>query len=117
MNEVDVNILVGRKKVEWVAYNHKISTHAKMQMVRRSASAASNMTGAILNSPLSWKLNTGYLAIALNLYEYVIVGTSNEAGVEATIVTYVNLRDDGYTVIDKMLVAYQDAIRGKGADL
>lgn len=111
MNNSIVNILVGRKKVEWIAYNHKISEHAKMQMVRRGL-INYNLTAAILNSPLSWKLPKGYIAIALNLYEYV-VAIIPEGVPEATIVTYVNLSNAGYSVIDKMLVAYQDAIREK----
>ena len=110
MNKSIISILVGRKKVEWVAYNHKISTHAKMQMVRRGAKI-SNLTPAILNSPLAWKLTDEYIAIALNLFEYLVVG-QNDAK-EATIVTYVNLNGDDYSVIDKMLISYQDAVRSK----
>ncbi len=112
LNKSIVNVLVGRKKVEWVAYNHKISEHAKMQMVRRGL-LNYNLTAAILNTPLVWKLPKGYIAIALNLYEYVVVAMSEKAG-PATIVTYVNLSNEGYSVIDKMLITYQDEIREKG---
>ena len=111
MSKSIVNVLVGRKKVEWVAYNHKISEHAKMQMVRKGL-LNYNLTAAILNSPLAWKLSKGYIAIALNLYEYVVVAVP-EKGASATIVTYVNLSDKGYSVIDKMLITYQDMIREK----
>ena len=114
MNKSIVNVLVGRKKVEWVAYNHKISEHAKMQMVRRGL-LNYNMTGAILNTPLTWKLSEGYIGIALNLYEYVVVAISEKAA-PATIVTYVNLSNEGYSVIDKMLITYQDMIRAKGVE-
>lgn len=115
MKKSVVSILVGRKKVEWIAYNHKISEHAKMQMLRRRYPAEYNMTAAILNSPLSWKLEDEYIAIALNLYEYVVVANPPNAG-EATVVTYINLSEDDYSVIDKMLITYQDAIRAKGAE-
>lgn len=115
MNKSIVNVLVGRKKVEWVAYNHNISKHAKMQMVRRGL-LNYNLTAAILNTPLTWKLAKGYIAIALNLYEYVVVAIP-ETATPATIVTYVNLSDAGYSVIDKMLITYQDAIRDKGVEL
>lgn len=111
MNKSIVNVLVGRKKVEWVAYNHKISKHAKMQMVRRGLQNY-NLTAAILNTPLTWKLSKRYIAIALNLYEYVVVAIP-EKEAPATIVTYINLSDTGYSVIDKMLITYQDAIREK----
>lgn len=114
MNKSIVNVLVGRKKVEWVAYNHKISEHAKMQMVRRGL-LDYNLTAAILNTPLTWKLSKSYIAVALNLYEYVVVAMSEKA-VPATIVTYVNLSNEGYSVIDKMLITYQDEIREKGVE-
>lgn len=114
MSKSIVNVLVGRKKVEWIAYNHKISEHAKMQMVRRGM-LNYNLTAAILNTPLTWKLSKGYIAIALNLYEYVVVAMPEKAA-PATIVTYVNLSDEDYSVIDKMLITYQDAIREKGVE-
>lgn len=112
MKDFIVNILVGRKKIEWIAYNHKLSSHAEMQMLRRGATSY-NLTGAILNSPLSWKLPDNYIAIALNLYEYIVV--VDKLGVkEAIVVTYVSMKDDGYTVIDKMLTEYQKAVRAGG---
>lgn len=114
MSKSVINVLVGRKKVEWVAYNHKISEHAKMQMVRRGM-LNYNLTAAILNTPLTWKLSKRYIAIALNLYEYVVVAIS-ETSAPATIVTYVNLSNEGYSVIDKMLITYQDEIRESGVE-
>lgn len=110
-----VNILISRKKVEWIAYNHKISAHAKMQMVRRASSYA-NMTTLILNSPLSWKVSADYVAIALDLVAYIIVGLPTDKGTEATIVTYINLIDEPYNVIDKFLVQYQDEIRERSKE-
>ncbi len=109
MKKSIVNVLVGRKKIEWIAYNHKISDHAKMQMVRRGCRNY-NLQTMILNSPLNWKLPNGYIAIALNLFEYIVVASANDTD-EATVVTYVNLRNEEYSVIDKMLVTYQDTIR------
>lgn len=109
MNSEVTNILVGRKKVEWIAYNHKISAHAKLQLMRRAATDL-NTTSAILNSPLAWKLSEGYIAVAINLFEYFIIGHDVEQKLEATIVTYINLKEDNCSVIDKMLVAYQEAI-------
>ena len=114
MNKSIVNILVGRKKVEWVAHNHKISEHAKMQMVRRGV-LTYNLTSAILNTPLTWKLSDEYIAIALNLYEYVVVAIPEKED-SAIIVPYVNLSTEDYSVIDKMLIAYQDKNREKGAE-
>ena len=66
-----------------------------------------------MNTPLSWKLSKRCIAIALNLFEYVVVAIPEKANA-ATIVTYVNLSDAGYSVIDKMLITYQDAVREKG---
>lgn len=105
-----VNVLVGRKKIEWIAYNHKLTNHAKMQMMRRGFNEG-DLQSAILNSPLSWKFSEGYVGIALNLFEYLVV--TNDESPKSSVVTYVNLENEGYSVIDKMLISYQDAIREK----
>lgn len=105
-----VNVLVGRKKIEWIAYNHRLTNHAKMQMMRRGFNEG-DLQSAILNSPLSWKFSEGYVGIALNLFEYLVV--TNDVSPKSSIVTYVNLEDEEYSVIDKMLISYQDAIREK----
>lgn len=105
-----VNVLVGRKKIEWIAYNHKLTNHAKMQMMRRGFNEG-DLQSAILNSPLSWKFSEGYAGIALNLFEYLVV--TNDDSPKSSVVTYVNLEDEEYSVIDKMLISYQDAIREK----
>ena len=106
---MNTNILVGRKKVEWIAYNHKISGHAKTQMVRRDICLEFELAERILNSPLAWKTHTGCIAIALDLYNYVVVDIPNEASNDklATIVTFVNLQLYDENVIDKMLVEYK----------
>lgn len=105
-----VNVLVERKKIEWIADNHKLTNHAKMQMMRRGF-INGDLRIAILNSPLSWKFSEGYVGIALNLFEYLVV--SNDESLRPSVVTYVNLESEGYSVIDKMLISYQDAIREK----
>lgn len=105
-----VNVLVGRKKIEWIAYNHKLTNHAKMQMMRRGFNDG-DLQSAILNSPLFWKFSEGYVGIALNLFEYLVV--TNDESPKSSVVTYVNLENEGYSVIDKMLISYQDAIREK----
>ena len=105
-----VNVLVGRKKIEWIAYNHKLTNHAKMQMMRRGFNEG-DLQSAILNSPLFWKFSEGYVGIALNLFEYLVV--TNDESPKSSVVTYVNLENEGYSVIDKMLISYQDAIREK----
>lgn len=105
-----VNILVSRKKVEWVAHNFEISNHAKMQMVRRGL-LNTNIASLILNSPLFWKEGKAYIAIAFNLFEYIIVAVPEMNSGKPVIVTYVSLKDQGYSVIDKMLIAYQEQTR------
>lgn len=105
-----VNVLVGRKKIEWIAYNHKLTNHAKMQMMRRGFNEG-DLQSAILNSPLFWKFSEGYVGIALNLFEYLVV--TNDESPKSSVVTYVNLENEGYSVIDKMLISYQDTIREK----
>ena len=108
--ETIVDILVERKRLAWIAYNHRLTNHAKMQMMRRGFNEG-DLQSAILNSPLYWKFSEGYIGIALNLFEYLVV--SNDDAPKSSVVTYVNLEGEGYSVIDKMLISYQDAIREK----
>lgn len=105
-----VNILVSRKKVEWIAHRHTISQHAKTQMIRRDSFTEFALRGRILNSPLAWKTFNGCIAIALDLHNYIVVDPTTEVAGEITptVVTFVNLALYDENVVDKMLVTYKE---------
>lgn len=107
MAGIDNNILVGRKKLEWIAYNHKLSAHAKVQMLRRDSHFDFRLASRILNSPLAWKTRSGCIAIALDLFTYIVVDAVNIKDGLATVVTFINLEKYNETVIDKMLIEYK----------
>ena len=115
MIENETNILVGRKKLEWIAISHQLSTQAKTQMIRRDSYTNSFeqnvLRDRIRNSPLAWKIDDKLLAIALDLFTYIVVDptTPLENDTVPTIVTFIDTRSTGENVTDKMLVAYKEA--------
>lgn len=106
------NILVGRKKLEWIANNFIMSEHAKFAQIRRDDALTKDaLKKRILNSPLSWKTKNNCVAIALDLYNYIVVDPENKDSYGTTIpivVTFVNVKESGINVVDKFIVEYKD---------
>jgi hypothetical protein len=106
------NVLVGRKKVEWIANNFIMSEHAKFAQIRRDDTLTkSALRQRILNSPLAWKTKNDCVAIALDLFNYIVVDPSNKTTygtIAPIVVTFVNVRDSGINVVDKFIVEYRD---------
>ena len=105
------NILVGRKKIEWIANTYAMSSHAKTRMIRRDNFNTFELRERILRSPLAWKTSTDCIAIALDLFNYIIVNTTTviDGTTKPLIVTFINTEAHGENVIDKMLVEYREA--------
>lgn len=106
----EINILVGRKKVEWIAHTYVLSQHAKTQMIRRDYFPTFELRGRIMNSPLAWKTYNNCIAIALDFYNYIVVDptTEIEGEVKPTVVTFVETTSLDENVIGKMLVTYRE---------
>lgn len=106
------NILVGRKKVEWIANNFIMSEHAKFAQIRRDDTLSTDdLKRRILNSPLAWKTKNDCVAIALDLYNYVVVDPISNLSCGKPIpvvVTFVNVKESGINVVDKFIVEYRD---------
>lgn len=110
MNEA--NNLVSRKRLEWIAYNYELSLHAKDRIKERS-DTIKTMRELILNSPLAWGLGNNKYCIALNLYEYIVVEHVQDfTHSKPTIITFVNMKESDYNVIDKFVYAY-DKLKNK----
>lgn len=108
----EFSILVGRKKIEHVAFTYELSEHAKAQLLRRDNEISFDLKDRILNSPLAWKVRDGRIAIALTLYEYIIVYVPSKfEGGRPIVVTYVDTQKSGINVIDKMLISYKELCR------
>lgn len=113
VEEPAINMLVGRKKIEWVAFTIQCSEHFKMQELKRS-SVIKSLRDRILNCVLAWKTYDNNICIAFNSYEYIVVDPNKIIdGKQTPIgVTYVNLKKTGGTVIDKLLMTYREFLNG-----
>lgn len=110
------NILIRRKKIEWIAYNYQLSTHAKVQMTKRCYEDLQDedFKNLILESPLAWKSKDKQcICVAINLFDYIVVNpdtTDEKTGQKyANILTYVSTRNNDQTVIDKFLMDYKQS--------
>lgn len=106
----NINILVSRKKLEWIAHNFRVSDHAEFRMVQRDSKLNRDLRTSILNSPLAWYSYTGAIVVALNLYEYVVISVEND---DPCIITFSNMEDNKTqaTVVDKMFVDYRKTMQ------
>ena len=93
--DVETCILVGRKKIQWIAYNFVMTTHANMRIIQRDEMLERNFKNEILNTVLAWKNINGTISIALNLYKYIIVDIRpDETGKDVPyVVTFADTRD------------------------
>lgn len=109
LEKPEVNMLVGRKRLEWVAYNLHLSSHFKMQYLKRT-DAKVKLKDRVLNSPLFWKTYNDNICIALSSYEYMVVDPNYKYKdkIVPVGVTFVNLKETGGTVVDKFLITYKD---------
>lgn len=99
-----INMLVSRKRIEWIAYNFKVSTHAQYRFVQRDTVLERDLKACIRRSPLCWKTIEGTICIALDLYRYIVV--DDRTG-EPIVVTFVDAREKGTNVWETAMVEYK----------
>lgn len=87
-----INMLVSRKKIEWIATNFKVSEHAELRFIQRDTVLERDLKQCIRRSPLCWKQLDGSICIAFDLYTYIVVVVSDE-GVPI-IKTFLDTRED-----------------------
>lgn len=105
-----VDILVSRKQIEDIANNYTLSEHAKMRLIRRGGRLEFNIKANILNCPLAWKTKNKSIAVALDLYRYIVVSYDNEQR-KPVVLTMVDTKGSGMNVVDKMLIEYKEAFK------
>ena len=110
----DVCILVGRKKIQWIAYNFKMTEHADIRIIQRDELIDRNFKNSIRDTVLAWKNINGTISIALDLYKYIIVDIKQENGKDVPyIVTFADTRDSrekDRDVVVKMFKEYKKFI-------
>ena len=72
------DILVSRKQVEDIASRYELSEHAKMRLVRRCGELKFDIKQNILNCALAWKTKNKSIAVAIDLFRYIVVSYDNE---------------------------------------
>lgn len=109
------NILVSRKKIEYIAHNHIITEHAQKQISERCFNA--NVKQMILNSVLWWVNTDGTINIATDLYHYFVVSCEKVDMIDKFIIlTYKDKSLNNYSVIDKFIFAYKGIERKTQGD-
>jgi hypothetical protein len=110
--EYYINMLVSRKRIEWIACNFKLSSHAEFRFVQRDTMVERDLKSCIRRSPLCWKTIEGTICIAFDLYNYIIV--DDRTG-EPIIVTFVNAKEKGVNVWETAMVEYKKFVaKGRG---
>ena len=102
-----VDILVSRKQVEDIANRYELSEHAKMRLVRRGG-LKFDIKQNILNCALAWKTKNKSIAVAIDLFRYIVVSYDNEQK-KPVVLTMVDTKGSGMNVVDKMLIEYREA--------
>lgn len=107
-----INMLVSRKRIEWIALNFKLSTHAQFRLVQRDTLVERNLKLSIRRSPLCWKSIEGTICIAFDLYNYIVV---DDRSGEPIIATFVDTRDKKTNVWEVAMVEYKKFVaKSKG---
>ena len=96
--------LVARKRLEFIAYNYVMSSHARERIKERRA-VSTTIKESILKSPLAWRCPDGTLKIAFNKTEFIVVEDTTGTHNNPTIITFVSL--DNRTVIDEFVGDYE----------
>lgn len=97
--------LVARKRLEFIAHNYLVSSHARERLKERRA-VHSTIKDSILKSPLAWRLPNGTIKIAFNKTEFIVVSDTTGTNDSPTIITFVSL--DKMSVIDEFINDYNE---------
>lgn len=104
-------VLVPRKKLEYIAYNHITSHHFDEQFYKRNKKTE-NVRRLILESNLSWYNTDGNIVIAVSIDNCIIVRYSFKHK-KYMLLTYKEKSQNGYNIIDKFIFAYRGVMYEK----
>ncbi len=109
-----INILVSRKRIEWIACTCKVSAHAEYRFIQRDNVVDRDLKTSIRRSPLSWKsVEDGKIYIAFDLYRYIVVDDSDNT--TPIIVTFADARENpiakGTNVFEMAMFEYKKFVK------
>lgn len=102
------NILVSRRVIGWIAHNLTFTNHSTFNILNRDPILNRDFKKSVLNSPLAWKQSNKKIAIAMNLYEYIVVEIEDG---KAVVVTFISTKDSeevGDNVVFRMFRDYRN---------
>lgn len=107
------NILVSRRVIKWIAHNLEFTNHASFNIINRDSIFNRDFKRSVHDSPLAWKMNDGRIAVALNLFEYIIIEIDNG---KANVITFINThdsKDGGETVVHRFFKEWRNFLLKK----
>lgn len=100
--------LISRKKIEYIAHNHIVTKHAHKRLLQRYGKY--DLRKMILDSPLSWRNTDGTINVAMNYDSYLVVLEQDNIFM---VLTYKGKSNNGFNVIDKLVLGYMGIDRNK----
>lgn len=97
------NMLISRKKLEYIAHNLIMTTHAKERMLERLGDV--DITRTILNSPFWFRNCEGYIIIGIDIQRYFVVEETERGFI---LVTVTDPSTNGYDIMDKFVLNYME---------
>lgn len=94
-------ILVPRKVIEDIAYNHTLTAHAEGRLIERAPNY--DVKQMILNSPLWWRSRDGYIHIATDKDHFFVVARSSYKN---EIITFHEKSLNRVSVVDRFTMSY-----------
>ena len=96
-----------------LAKHIKYSHHAKVRLAQRlqiqnDHARQGELFTMILNSPLAFMNTDGYISVAINEFEYLVVAPREE---DYFCITFKEKSRNGYTVLDKYKLALKGVLR------
>lgn len=96
------NMLISRKKIEYIAHNLVITNHAKQRIMERLGCNV-DIRQLILNSPFWFRDVDESIVISIDQQRYFIVSESDNV---FKLITVKEPSKNGYDIMDKFVLAY-----------
>lgn len=96
------NMLISRKKIEYIAHNLVITNHAKQRIMERLGCNV-DIRQLILNSPFWFRDVDESIVISIDQQRYFVIAENNNT---FKLITIKEPSENGYDIMDKFVLAY-----------